>query len=627
MTTVCCERAERQNLDNEELKYGYVIMDAIDQGVPHDVFVLNLVNMDRSAASIFTQAADVFGFNGTGGYAAWKLPECGTYYIFCQLTAADPRPLSLWTASGDDDSNDLISCGVIGKDVTGSWESDAVQWFHYGPWDLQGESLKFSSDSFWPHVRRFVLVPTVAGSPSLSSTKIDRLFSSEDAREVKLLKLSHTGVADKIASIPYRQLGSGVHFVAILRKPTRMSDNVSAGGSMIVVNGNHGFYEFEFINECFAEKVYLDVTYSSGDPRPIFVNINGRRTMDENLCSAVTGGYGCGDFIHERYGPYTILSEVNKIRITGSGFFPHVGEIRVVDARIESEMVTELSGGTWIVPPSCPMRQDLVDVLKDFCFIENTQEPNTGFEPDPDFYNGINCDGLWVLASKEVDKGVLKCAAELVCRYIPLELRRLCLQWRAPLGMPQGPFRLIILDHTTNQQAGDCPDFPDHLVGRNGTSNPGIFSSANDFSSSPGLNSACGELTVHEVTHGLDMVIRQQLDPYFFQEVDDCYQAALERSVYKKAYAAANRHEYLAEISTLFVGTHPCNFERGCSQCDDADFGICDWEPHQKFPPGRCGVPFRKKSDLIANDPMGYELLKSFLIEINDAENDSFWWE
>lgn len=625
MTTVCCERAGGQNLDNEEVKYGYAIVDSIDQGVPHGVLVLSLMNMERSAASIFTQAADVFGFNGTGGYAAWTLPLCGTYYIFCQMTAADPRPLSLWTASGDEDSTDLISSGVIAKGVTGSWESDAVHWFHYGPWDLQGESLTFSSDWFWPHVRKFVLVPTVTVSPSLSSIKMDRLFSGDDAREVELLKGSHAGVAEKLASIPYRQ--NYFHCVAILRKPTRMSDNVSAGDTMIVVNGNVGFFEFEFINECWAEQVYLDITYSSGDPRPIFLDINGRRTMDETLCSAATGGYGSADFVHERYGPYSILSEVNTIRITGSGYFPHVGEIRVVDARIESDKVTELSDGTWIVPPSCPMRQDLVNVLKDFCFVENTQEPNTDFEPDPNFYNGINCDGLWVLASKEVDTRVLKCAAELMCRFIPLELRRLCLHWRAPLGMPRGPFRLIILDPETNQQAGDCPDFPDHLVGRNGTSNPGIFSSADDFSSNPGLNSSCGELTVHEVTHGLDMVMRQQVDPYFFQQVDDCYQAALERSVYKKAYAAANRHEYLAEICTLFVGTHPSNFERGCSQCEVADSGICDWKPHQAFPPGQCGVPFRKKSDLIANDPMGYELLKSFLIEINDPEDDSFWWE
>lgn len=66
MTTVCCERAGGQSLNNEEVQNGYVIVDSIDEGVPHGVLVLSLMNMERSAASIFIQAADVFGFNGTG---------------------------------------------------------------------------------------------------------------------------------------------------------------------------------------------------------------------------------------------------------------------------------------------------------------------------------------------------------------------------------------------------------------------------------------------------------------------------------------------------------------------------------------------------------------------------------
>eukprot|EP00978_Attheya_sp_CCMP212_P008139 scaffold18944_cov54-Attheya_sp.AAC.2 len=143
--------------------------------------------------------------------------------------------------------------------------------------------------------------------------------------------------------------------------------------------------------------------------------------------------------------------------------------------------------------------------------------------------------------------------------------------------MPRGPFRLIILDNITNQSAGDCPEFPDEWEGRSGTSNPGIFTSAEDFCLNPKPLRSCGDLTVHEVTHGLDMVIRQQLDPYFFQQADDCWRDAIRRKVYQKAYAAADRHE--------------------------------------------------KKKHLRKNDPGGYELLKSFLIEIKHPEDDSFWWE
>jgi hypothetical protein len=608
--------------EDEDLIRGYTLVERIDKEVPDGVYVLHLGNMIEKADFIFEEGAELFGFNGTHGYARWNLETSGTYRIFCQMTACEARPLKLSIRTSDNGQWNLIPAVEIASGVTGSWTSDSIEWFHYGPLTLDGNSIQFHSESYWPHVKRFVLVPTNA-SPMKTP---DALFTTD--REPQLCQLSHAGIAEKIASIPERQEYGKANpvFVTVLRKPKDMSDNVSVEGSMITVDGTSGFYEFEFINECWAEDVFLDITYSSGDSRPINVAINGDQSIDENLCSAATGGYGAGDFINVRCGPYPIRSEVNTIRITGTGYFPHVIEIRVVDVRTNSDTVTDISSGTWIVPPSHPMRSDLVDSLKSFCFVETTQEPNPDFEPDPTFYNGINCDGLWVLASKEVDERVLKCAAELMCRYIPIELRRLCLQWRAPLDMPQGPFRLIILDPKTNQQAGDCPEFPDHLPGRNGTSNPGIFTSAEDFSDAPGQGS-CGDLTVHEVTHGLDLVIRQQLDPYFFQELDDCYNAAMETLVYQKAYAAANRHEYLAEICTLFVGTNPHNFERGCCQCDETDNGTCDWEPHRKFPPGKCGVPFRRKSDLIANDPRGYELLKSFLIEIKDPDDDSFWWQ
>eukprot|EP00978_Attheya_sp_CCMP212_P037644 scaffold179347_cov31-Attheya_sp.AAC.1 len=113
------------------------------------------------------------------------------------------------------------------------------------------------------------------------------------------------------------------------------------------------------------------------------------------------------------------------IKVTNNGgFFPHISEIRVVNAITESDKVTKQKlHGTWIVPPSCPIRPELLPEL-DFCFIENTQDPNPEFEPDPDFYNSINLDGFWILATKEVDTRILNQAAELLSRYIPVEIRR-----------------------------------------------------------------------------------------------------------------------------------------------------------------------------------------------------------
>mmetsp|Transcript_12267 Transcript_12267/g.20323 ORF Transcript_12267/g.20323 Transcript_12267/m.20323 type:complete len:610 (-) Transcript_12267:100-1929(-) len=603
---------------NEELAGAYAVVEGVDESVPGEVVVLSMMDTYLKADSFCEQSSQVAGFNGTNGFAVWNLAQGGKYWLFCQMTAEDPRPLCL-------SINDTVISKAVCASTTGSWKADDLQWFHYGPFEMEG-SVKLDTDGYWPHVKRFVLVPTTA-SPETSATTSRAVssYKSEPDGEPQLLQLNHAQVTERLASIPNR-LPDGMHnFMAALRQPKNMSDNVRVSDAMIIVEGGRGYYEFEIINEVWAKEVYLDVTYASGDTRPVTLTFNGD-AVEECCCAAETGGYGVENFVNTRCGPFPIQSEVNMIKVTATkGFFPHISEIRVVDANTESKEVTKRSHGTWIVPPSSPLRPELP--LQDFCYIENTQDANPDFEPDPAFYNGINLDGFWVLASKEVDKRILNQAAELLCRYIPVEIRRLCLQWRAPKGMPQGPFRLVILDPVTDQKAGDCPDFPDSWGGRNGTSNPGIFTSADDFSLHPQRFGPCGELTVHEVTHGLDMVIRQQLDPYFFQQTHDCWQDAIDRKVYRKAYAAANRHEYLAEICTLFVGTGPTNFLKGCFQCTESETGMCEWEPHRAFCRGKGGVEFTKKSHLIKNDPMGYEFLKTFLIEIKDPEDDSFWWE
>jgi hypothetical protein len=444
---------------------------------------------------------------------------------------------------------------------------------------------------------------------------------------------NHDGIAKKLASIGARRLAQKRQKSrsVVLQKPSETTEFVIVRDNLIFVEGTKGFYSFNF--EHTAEKVFLDVTYCSGDSRPVIFTI-GDVVIGYDFCSAQTGGYGPAEFVNERYGPFTIApNATTKLTVsTSGGYFPHLGEIRVVDAEGAGADVSDQSTPenhfTWIVPPSQPLHDELMRSLQDFCFVETTQEPNPDFSPDPTFYNAINADGLWILASKQVDERVLQRAADLMRNFIPIEIRRLFLQWRAPRNMPQGPFRLVILDHKTNQQAGDCPDFPNSWPGRNGTANPGCFTSADDFpllSNNKSNDESQGSLTVHEMTHALDMVIRQQLDPYFMQEVDVCFQTA--RPVFQKAYAAANRHEYLAEICTLFVGCYPYNFLNGCYECSKAESGVCSFAPHQELPPGKGEVNFRLKSDLISNDPDGYSLLKGFLIELTDRDDDSFWWQ
>ena len=141
---------------------------------------------------------------------------------------------------------------------------------------------------------------------------------------------------------------------------------------MITVEGERGYYEFEFVNEVWAEEVYLDVTYASGDSRPVILHVNGE-TSGEKCCREETGGYEEESLISIRCGPFPIKSEVNMVKVTTTGgFFPHISEIRVVNAITASDEVTKPLHGTWIVPPSRPIRPELPHL--DFCFIENTQE-------------------------------------------------------------------------------------------------------------------------------------------------------------------------------------------------------------------------------------------------------------
>ena len=443
---------------------------------------------------------------------------------------------------------------------------------------------------------------------------------------------SHDGVAEMLATIDERREAQAKKktTVVILKDPTEMTDNVEISEDGPLVDGANGYFSYTFDHDS-DEEVFIDVTYSSGDPRPVVFTV-GDDVLGNDFCTDETGGWNSESCVNVRYGPFSIPSNPTLKVSTDNGFFPGIHEIRVIDVSEAGDEVTSHSTYAgrcnWIVPPSQSMRDNLANSL-DFCFVETTQDPDPDFIPDPDFYNAINADGLWICASKQVDERVLQRAAELVCRYIPIEIRRLFALWRAPLDMPRGPFRLVILDPETNQQAGDCPDFPDTWGGRNGTSNPGCFTSAEDFPLKDDDDSddvPQGALTVHEMTHAIDMVVRQQLDPYFMQQVDDCFNTIAENHVYKKAYAAADRHEYLAEICTLFVGCNPDNFLNGCAGCTTAESGYCDFPAHQDLPPGKCEVEFRLKSDLIANDPGGYELLKSFLIELTDGDDDTFWW-
>jgi len=598
---------------------------------------------------------DLYGFDGEQGWAIWETPSLAeasssTFHILVHMASDDTRGLRIWlqATTEEDDESKVLVARKVATATTGSYGTDSLEWFHYGPFDFSvGDGLnciKIQTPGYWPHVRQFVLVPTEQDAIPVAPFQEEEEEGSDDEEgsdeeeewefpePKELLQIEHvTEMIEAAQERVAQQEEFYSRFLFHLRKPQDTTEGVNVAEDMINVDGCEESYTFEFENTNDDVEVFLDVTHTSGDPRPVIFTLNDDNELGRDFCSQETDGWDLENVQSKRHGPFVLPAGTNRLTVStdlegeSGGYFPSIAEIRVVDVELADEDVSEFhyDDRVWIVPPSQPVDPEVEEGMSDFCRVSGTQEPNIDFEPDPDFYNAINADGLWICASKEVDERVLQRAAELVCRYIPVELRGLFLKWRSPHDSPVGPMRLVILDNITGQQAGDCPDFPDEWTGRNGTATPGCFTSAEDLHG----HDSNGELTVHEMMHALDMVIRQQLDPYFNQELINCYNKAIEAGTYKKAYAASNPHEYVAELCTLFVNTHPLNFTYGCHACSPDNDDVCDFEPHQDMEEGPGGVDMTRKSDLIQNDPDAYELLKKYLIEIKDPDDDSPWWE
>lgn len=300
-----------------------------DETPPEDVLVLTMNDPDEKADSSFEQDDGVVGFDGGEGYCVFN---CGSdlkgkaYWIMIHMTSDDERPLCLTTTIGEEETQ-LVS-DDIGGHVTGSWDSDGLQWFHHGPFELNGDSVRIHTEGFWPHVKQIVLVPSSAGADVLDYVVRNRDGGSDE---------SSGDEEEESAGEPNPDI------MEILKEPTNKSDNVVIEeDGMITVDGEEGFYEFEFINEVWAKEIYLDVTYASGDSRPMTLLVNGEEVATD-CCADETGGYGVDEFQHVRCGPYPVESEVNTVKVTtNDGYFPHVGQIRVVNAKTENEAVTKL---------------------------------------------------------------------------------------------------------------------------------------------------------------------------------------------------------------------------------------------------------------------------------------------
>lgn len=180
------------------------------------------------------------------------------------------------------------------------------------------------------------------------------------------------------------------------------------------------------------------------------------------------------------------------------------------------------------------------------------------FRPDESFYNAVCVDGIWICASKSVEDVVLLRCRELVERVVPKKFRAEWQRFRSPKGFKDpGPMRIIILDNRTHEQAGCIPELGDDTKGRNCTCCPFVFTSREDLLPTGVGGWSPGRLTLHELVHGFDMVIRQLIDPFFNDEALQCY--VLSRHLYQtprreRLYASTSRDEYVAETLCVAWG-------------------------------------------------------------------------
>lgn len=210
------------------------------------------------------------------------------------------------------------------------------------------------------------------------------------------------------------------------------------------------------------------------------------------------------------------------------------------------------------VDPSQPLTMAVHDV----CYKSRLQARCADdFVPDPGFYLAENCEGLWVCVSQACGEETLQRACALVRAMYPPEHRRLWGEFVSPAwARDPGPMRLVVLDNRSGEQMGMIPELQDDRTGRNCTCCPWVFTSREDFFGGvAGWHE--GRLTVHEMTHGADMVLRQAVDPYIHEAVRDMYRAHREKFCFhepcgaaRKCYAAANRDEFLAECHVILQG-------------------------------------------------------------------------
>jgi len=135
-----------------------------------NAIVVSVQAKDFVAAGSGTKAADPAYSNltvthGQSGHVEWKvdLPKAGQYRLLALMTAHEARPCAL-------SINGEPQAGPILGEVTGSWHSDTLQWFAYGPYAFKQGENRFRIDftDYQPHLKEFGFAPELPEPAALA---------------------------------------------------------------------------------------------------------------------------------------------------------------------------------------------------------------------------------------------------------------------------------------------------------------------------------------------------------------------------------------------------------------------------------------------------------------------------
>jgi hypothetical protein len=131
----------------------------------------------------------------------------------------------------------------------------------------------------------------------------------------------------------------GGRAIGTFAKPRRCSENVTLdwdASHHIVVNGNEGFYEFDFDNSSLVANgnvpFFLIVEFAMSELRPLVLKLDGR--LLDVVCGGATGGLRARHVQQHVYGPYSLPAghrpSTSCLRAETLHYsFPHVGSVAV----------------------------------------------------------------------------------------------------------------------------------------------------------------------------------------------------------------------------------------------------------------------------------------------------------